>query len=210
MERPLRADAQRNREQIVDAARRLFAEQGINAPMEEVARRAGVGVGTLYRRFPDRDALIYAVAVSAMRLMADLARAAWAEAPDPWSALVQYVRGCAELRPGMLQSGLDPRLHDAIRRDPELAEERAVLQDLLNRMLSGAQAAGSLRPDVGVGDVMLLITQLTGQLPALPPAMVDVLPSRFLELMLDGLRVEQPSPLPGQAITGERIAHPRG
>lgn len=209
MERALRADARRNREQIVEAARKLFAEQGINAPMEEVARRAGVGVGTLYRRFPDRDALIYAVAVAAMRLLAELARKAWAEAPDPWAALVQYVRGCAELRPGMLQAGLDPRLHDAIRRDPELASERAILQDLLGKMISGAQMAGKMREDVGAGDLMLLITQLTGRLPDLPPAMAEVLPSRFLELMLDGLRAEGASPLPGQVISGERIAHPR-
>lgn len=209
VERALRADARRNREQIIEAARQLFAEQGVNAPMEEVAHRAGVGVGTLYRRFPDRDALIYAVAVEAMRMLAELARQAWADAPDPWGALVAYVHGCADLRPGMLQSGLDPRLHDAIRRDPELAGERKTLMDLLNRMVSGAQAAGVMRADVGPGDLMLLITQLTGQLPDLPPKLVEVLPRRFLELMLDGMRVTDASPLPGELISGERIAHPR-
>jgi AcrR family transcriptional regulator len=208
LERPLRADAQRNREQIIEAALTLFAAQGINAPMEEVARRAGVGVGTLYRRFPDRDALIYAVAVAAMRRLAELARTAWAESSDPWDALARYVRGCAELRPGALQTGLDPRLHDAIRQDPELSGERAELMNLLGRMVSGAQAAGILRTDVGPGDIMLLITQLTGLLPDLPAPMVEVLPSRYLQLMLDGLRVERPSPLPGQAITGERLARP--
>ncbi|GAB3434680.1 TetR/AcrR family transcriptional regulator [Flindersiella endophytica] len=210
MERPLRADAQRNRGQIIEAALTLFAEQGINAPMEEVARRAGVGVGTLYRRFPDRDALIYAVAVEAMRRLASLARTAWEASSDPWDALVRYVRGCAELRPGSLQTGLDPRLHDAIRQDPELAGERAELMDLLGRMVSGAQAAGVLRADVGPGDIMLLITQLTGLLPDLPGPMVDLLPSRYLELMLAGLRATDAPPLPGTPISGERLANRRG
>jgi AcrR family transcriptional regulator len=210
LERPLRADALRNREQIVSTALVLFAEQGINAPMEEVARRAGVGVGTLYRRFPDRDALIYAVAVAAMRRLAELARVAWAEGSDPWDALVLYVRGCADLRPGMLQTGLDPRLHDAIRQDPELAGERAELMDLLGRMVSGAQAAGVLRTDVGPGDIMLLITQLTGLLPDLPGPMVELLPSRYLELMLAGLSATDAPPLPGEPISGERLADRRG
>src|SRR5688572_25450825 len=95
----LRADAQRNREQIIDAARALFVERGADVPMEEIAHRAGVGVGTLYRRFPDREALIRAVALDTFRRVVALACAAEAEEPDGWRALTRFVRqSAADLR----------------------------------------------------------------------------------------------------------------
>src|SRR4051794_29077547 len=97
-ETPLRADARRNRDQIIAAARVIFVEQGADVPMEEIARTAGVGVGTLYRRFPDRDALIRAVAVDNFdRVLID-AKAAAEEEPTAWAALVWLLHQSVELQ----------------------------------------------------------------------------------------------------------------
>ena len=97
---PLRADARRNREQIICAARELFLEQGIHASLEEIARRAGVGIATLYRRFPDRYTLVQQVALENMALVgAELDRAT-AEHPDAWGALAQLIRRLVDLRVG--------------------------------------------------------------------------------------------------------------
>jgi AcrR family transcriptional regulator len=94
----LRADARRNRGQLVEAAGALFAERGPDVPMEEIARRAGVGVGTLYRRFPDRDALVRAVAFVSFHRVVENARGAAAE-PDGWAGITRFVRrSVADLR----------------------------------------------------------------------------------------------------------------
>src|SRR5690606_13382420 len=91
-EHRLRADARRNRDQIVAAASRLFARGGADAPMEEIARAASVGVGTLYRRFPDREALIVAVAGKSTRDLHAQLEAARAEEPTAWAALERFLR----------------------------------------------------------------------------------------------------------------------
>src|SRR4051812_21699365 len=94
----LRADARRNRDQIITTARSVFAERGYDVPMDEIARAAGVGVGTLYRRFPDRDALVRAVATDSLTRIVGEARAAEAEEPTAWQALVRFLTRSAELQ----------------------------------------------------------------------------------------------------------------
>src|SRR5690349_15235935 len=94
----LRADARRNRAQILAAARDVFAEQGAGAPLDEVARRAGVGIATLYRRFPDRQSLIGAVALDILGAIAHEARRALAEEPDAFRALARYMHRAIDLR----------------------------------------------------------------------------------------------------------------
>src|SRR5262245_1196857 len=88
--RSLRADASRNRDQILAAARDVFIERGVDAPLDDIARRAGVGIATLYRRFPDRPALIAAVALDIMQQTTDEARRALSEEPDAFRALARY------------------------------------------------------------------------------------------------------------------------
>ena len=99
--RPLRADAQRNRDKIVAAARDCFAEAGLDAQMEDVARRAGVGVGTVYRHFPTKDALVRALIVAQMEAMTARAPEFLAEAErDAWGAFAGFMRACADKHEG--------------------------------------------------------------------------------------------------------------
>jgi AcrR family transcriptional regulator len=181
----LRADARRNRDQLVVAAVDLLLEQGVDVPLEEIARRAGVGIGTLYRRFPEREALLRAASYEGLRRLADTGEAAWREEPDAWHALSRFLRGCAELRLGALMSAIEPRLHDAIRAAPELHEVRQAVIDLVERMTTGAQAEGALRKDVSPADISLLISL---QIYVPPSQSTSDAVSRVVDLMLDGLR----------------------
>src|SRR5712692_7571617 len=97
-DRGLRADAARNREHVLAAAREVFVEQGADAPLDDIARRAGVGIATLYRRFPDREALVRAVALDVLTRAGGEARAAEAEEPDPFRALGRYMHRALDLR----------------------------------------------------------------------------------------------------------------
>jgi AcrR family transcriptional regulator len=96
--RPLRADARRNREQLLAAARDVFVEQGPGAPLDEIAKRAGVGIATLYRRFPDRESLMRTVLLDVLGRVGHQARLAQAEEPDAFSALVRYMHEAVDLR----------------------------------------------------------------------------------------------------------------
>ncbi|NJP92964.1 TetR/AcrR family transcriptional regulator [Nonomuraea sp. FMUSA5-5] len=199
----LRADARRNRELIVAAARELFLEQGVDVALEEVARRAGVGIGTLYRRFPDRDALLHAVGEQTLTRLAGLAEAAWAEEPDAWHALRRFLRGCAELRLGELSSKLEPHLHQPLRAGHDLRELRQRSIDLLLRMTERAQADGHLRPDIGPGDLALLMTLHVHTPPGLPAGEAV---ARVTEIVLDGLRAGPgATTLPGTALSGDDL-----
>ncbi|HEY3681937.1 MAG TPA: helix-turn-helix domain-containing protein [Streptosporangiaceae bacterium] len=198
---PMRADARRNRDRIVAAARDLFIERGADAPMEEIARRAGVGVGTLYRRFPDRTALHREVARHTAGRMRDLAESALAEEPDSWSALRRFVTRSCTLRTGPLKSIIDPDLNAVLRGDPELEDAEAATFTAVERIVTSAQDEGSLRRDVGSGDVIMLIGRLTCSPDELPPGLEDVAPARMVSITLDGLRAADPTELPGSPIT---------
>ena len=181
----LRADARRNRDQIVAAALDLFLDRGIDVPLEEIANRAGVGIGTLYRRFPDRNTLTRAVAYEGLHRMVDMAQAAWQDEPDAWQALCRFLHGCVEMRLGALQSAVEPRLHDEIRAAPELRTARRELSDLIDRMTTHAKAAGTLRHDVGSAEVGLLMSL---QIYAPPDVPNEPAVRRVVDIMLDGLR----------------------
>jgi AcrR family transcriptional regulator len=185
---PLRADARRNQELIVAAARTLFQERGVDIPMDEIARAAGVGVGTLYRRFPDREALLLAVTVDTIRRLAELAKAAWDDEPDAWSALTKFVRGCAEFRLDALQAATTPQLEARVLADPELAAAQTCWTEHVEMMVSGAQRDGTMRADVSSGELIAIISMLICHPPAMPAPLVDVVRARFLEVTLDGLR----------------------
>ncbi|WP_217369354.1 TetR/AcrR family transcriptional regulator [Nonomuraea antri] len=190
----LRADARRNRDLIVTAARRLFLDQGVDVPLEEVARRAGVGIGTLYRRFPDRDALLRAVGEDTLRRLADLVETAQREEPDAWHALCRFLRSSAELRLGELSARLDPHLHQRIRAGHDLAEIRQRVVTAVLELTARAQADGALRPDAGPLDVAMLMTLSVYAPPGVPG---DQAVRRVMEIMLDGLRAGGGSGLPG-------------
>ncbi|GAA4821410.1 TetR/AcrR family transcriptional regulator [Streptomyces ziwulingensis] len=200
-----RADAQRNRERIVTAAREMFVELGPDVPLDDVARRAGVGNATVYRNFPDRDALVREVVCSVMDRTARAARIALAESGDAFAALERFVHVSADER----ISALCPMISSTFDQDhPDLRAARERVEELVGEVMDRARAAGQLRGDVGVGDLMVAVAQLSR-----PPAGTrcprgDRFAHRHLQLFLDGLRAPARSTLPGAAVTMEDLRRP--
>jgi AcrR family transcriptional regulator len=198
----LRADASRNRERIVNAARELIVEFGPEVPLDEVARRAGVGNATLYRHFSDRTELVRQVTLSVMARTSQRAEAALDEEPDAFSALCRFVFEAAEERIGALCSMVSSAF-DA--RDPEAAAQVARLERSIAAIMDRAQGAGQLRDDIAVGDLMVALTQLTRPLPGTGCVGFDRFVHRHLQLFLDGLRTPARSVLGGTAATLEDL-----
>jgi AcrR family transcriptional regulator len=180
----LRADAARNRERIVAAARRVVSRDGAEARMDAIAREAGVGVGTVYRRFPTKDELV----ASVLQEFADAAFegiSAAAEAPDPWTAFEGSLHALA----GTLAQnrGLLDALEPEVRRSQPVLEVRGRLLATLEPVLAGAQDAGVVRADVEITDVLALASLVT----RMPAPVREEDPrgwERFLAVVLDGLR----------------------
>ncbi|MFF4712032.1 TetR/AcrR family transcriptional regulator [Streptomyces eurythermus] len=217
---PLRVDAQRNLEHVLRAAREVFGELGYGAPMEDVARRARVGVGTVYRRFPSKDVLVRRIAEEETARLTEQARAALGQEDEPWSALSRFLRtsvasGAGRLLPpqvlrvgsagsdGSEASGApgDEARVPQQRVQPGNGELRLVpdesslgaddagagaLLDVVGQLVERARAAGELRADVSVGDVLLVIATAA---PSLPDAAQQAAASaRLLDILLEGLR----------------------
>ena len=154
--RPLRRDARENRERILVAAREAFAEVGIDVSVEEIAHRAGVGMGTLYRRFPTKDALIDAVFEQHLDRIAASCRAQRSTEPDAWTAFLGYLTDVVALQARRLWALPDPR------RVPERGgsgrrRARTRLQPLVQQLIERAQSAGELRPDIVYEDISVLL-----------------------------------------------------
>ncbi|MEV4558907.1 TetR/AcrR family transcriptional regulator [Kitasatospora sp. NPDC049285] len=198
-----RADATRNRARIVTAAREAFVEYGAMAPLDEIARRAGVGNATLYRNFADRAMLIQEVSLQVMERIVAHAHAATAEEPDSFAAFSRFVHAAADERIGalcpLLSDTVDPHC-------PELSEARVEMKQVTDDLISRAQADGLLRSDVGAGDVVVALAQLTRPLPGFGCLDLDPYVHRHLQLLLDGLRAPAPSELPGRAATLEDLS----
>ncbi|MFJ8232805.1 TetR/AcrR family transcriptional regulator [Streptomyces sp. NPDC094448] len=245
---PLRVDAQRNLEHVLRAAREVFGELGYGAPMEDVARRARVGVGTVYRRFPSKDVLVRRIAEEETSRLTDQARTALGQEEEPWSALSRFLRTSVAsgagrlLPPQVLRVGVDPAEEEAAaaavsaegRDQTRVPHQRAVdagpgvataglvggelrvveqrsgapvpgagisagssvpgaddagaadLLEVVGQLVDRARAAGELRGDVTVADVLLVIATAA---PALPdPAQQAAASARLLDILLEGLR----------------------
>jgi AcrR family transcriptional regulator len=179
-ERPLRADARRNRERILEAARGACAEHGASVQIDDVARSAGVGVGTVYRHFPTKDALIEALVAEKFRITGENLRQAL-QIEDPWEAFAEGLRRNAEVM------AADAGLRDAlIRLGPSVVhtgDAREELDAIAAQLVGRAQAAGVLRQDVTVQDIGALMGGLCTSM-----AHPELDWRRHLELLLDGLR----------------------
>lgn len=198
----LRADARRNRDQILAAARTIFAAQGAEVPMEEIARAAGVGVGTLYRRFPDRDALIRAVAIDNFdRVLVD-AKAAKEEEPTHWDALIRLLHQSMDLQLSVQLAMVSPRALAILKSDPAVKALRDDLIVVMDGFVLGAQQEGKLRLDVATGDVAMLFATLLRQMPGKAEEVSRMATTRCIGIMIDGLKAGENSPLPGRALTG--------
>jgi AcrR family transcriptional regulator len=233
---PLRVDAQRNLEHVLRAAREVFGELGYGAPMEDVARRARVGVGTVYRRFPSKDVLVRRIAEEETSRLTDQARSALGQEDEPWSALSRFLRtsvasGAGRLLPpqvlrvgvdvdsdvdGAVQAGeptvvpgsddgrSEIRVPQQRQGDDQsetrpaegLSAEEAGVEDddsgagelleVVGRLVDRARAAGELRRDVTVADVLLVIATAAPSLP--DAAQQAAASSRLLDILLEGLR----------------------
>jgi AcrR family transcriptional regulator len=192
VKRGLRADAWRNRRRILDAAREAMLEHGPDVPLDEIARRAGVGNATVYRRFSDRQALILQVVLDTTTALTAEAESALAEEPDAYQALRRFVHRAADLRVG----AVFPLLTE-VTKSEEFFESRDQFAQMIDRIMGEAIASGLLRPDVALGDLMVGLTQLTRPLPGKDRADADRFAHRHLELLLDGMRAPQRSQLPG-------------
>lgn len=180
LQRPKRADARRNYDKLVAAARDAFAEHGTSASLEEVARRAGVGIGTLYRRFPSRQELLEAVYVEEL---ADVCQSA-DELTDlpPWEALSAWLHRLVEYVGR--KHALAEELWNYLDRDAEFFSGcRTALFVAGEPLLARAQAAHEVREDVDYNDVIQMVGGI-GKNPATPPEQV----ARILDIALDGLR----------------------
>ncbi|WP_329410920.1 TetR/AcrR family transcriptional regulator [Streptomyces sp. NBC_00704] len=200
-----RADALRNRERIVTAAREMFTEFGPDVPLDEIARRAGVGNATVYRNFPDRDALVREVVCSVLDRTVRAGQVALDETGDAFGALERFVHAAADER----ISALCPMVSSTFdEHHPDLEAARERVERIIEEVMDRAKSAGQLRPDVGVGDLMIVVAQLSR-----PPAgtacpSVDRFVHRHLQLFLDGLRAPAPSVLPGAPMTMEDLRRP--
>lgn len=202
----MRADARRNRARIVVAARDVFVEQGPRAPLEEISRRAGTGIATLYRRFGDRQALMRAVVLDALQRTTEEAHRAVDEEPDPFAALIRYMHGALDTR----IAAVIPVLVDEVALDDE---ETLRARDRSTRAVQGlidaAHRAATLRPDVSFGDISVLIGRLSRPLPGgFAGELNDQLAHRHLELLVGGLRARSDgtaAALSGPAMTLEDL-----
>ena len=177
--RPARADARENQRRILETATAVFAESG-EASLNEIARRAGVGPGTLYRHFPTREALILAVYRQEIQALADLAPALLAEHP-PVLALRLWLDQTA--RYGQLKYGAAAVIHAATSAGLE-SEAYALVTGAISALLGAGQEAGLLRPDIEPGDFLLLISFLW-RIPPDPGAEAQA--ARMIGLVLDGV-----------------------
>ncbi|MFF2042272.1 TetR/AcrR family transcriptional regulator [Kitasatospora sp. NPDC058170] len=183
-ERPLRADAARNRARLLDVATEVFTTRGVGVPTEEIARAAGVGVGTLFRHFPTKEALLEAVMVR--RLEAIAARTArLAAGSEPAEAFLACFRlvidrsaGRNEFAQALAAAGVDA--HAA------LQESSTAIRAQLAELLTGAQQAGAVRPDLGLPE---LIALMVGTTTAMEHLGADpVARERIFEVVFDGMR----------------------
>jgi AcrR family transcriptional regulator len=181
-ERPLRADARRNREAIIDAARAIVAEQGVEAQIQDVARKAGLGVGTVYRHFATKDALMGALVSMAARDNAAMARQAM-EAEDPWEGFAGLVRTCCET----MAADAAKRRSWQVASDAAMAyaaDAKAEMIANTTAVIERAHDAGVLREDFVPLDMPGLMCGLAAAIDAQVPGGWK----RLVEFSLDGLR----------------------
>ena len=197
MTAPLRADAERNRQRLLAAAKDLFATRGLDVTLDDVARHAGVGTGTAYRRFPNKDALVDALMVDRIGELADIAKECL-EDPDPWVGLTSYFDRALALQAA--DRGLKEVLFSAGRGRERSNHARRAIAPVVMKLVQRAKEAGVVRDDIDTTDVPIINFMLY--------TIVDFsrgfepdLYKRYLAIVLDGLRPrEDRQPLPVDAL----------
>jgi len=197
---PLRKDAQRNRERLVEAARAVFAERGLDVALDEVARRAGVSIGTLYNRFPTRADLVAAVFAERAETVVGICEHALAMG-DPWDGFVHFVEQTSRMQAADRgYNDLSARSIPQAAPTPDLERGHALMTEVVER----AKRAGALRGDFVLADMAFVIWAISRTIEATG----DVEPQawrRHLGFVLDGLRAPAAHPLPVPALTDEQV-----
>jgi AcrR family transcriptional regulator len=201
-ERPLRRDAERNRLRILQAAREVFADRGLDASLDQIAAHAGVGVGTVYRRFADKDALIDALFEERIDEIAAAAQRALS-ASDPWEGLVGYLQQANALL--ARDRGLRQVLRSRGAHKTERAREKIV--PIATELVARAQQAGSLRADLDVFD-LAVIDLMVSAIADMTREVSPELWQRALTIIIDGLATtrQTPTPLPGKPLDRDQLA----
>jgi len=190
--RPLRADAKLNRDRILAAAAKLFAERGLSVPLEEIADCAGVGVATLYRRFPTRADLAAAAFERSISRYTEAVDRALAN-PRPWDGFRALIFDLCELQAN--DAGMRDLLTTAFPSSPEIEERTKAAVEKVKVLITRAQEDGSLRPDVVMADLVVMLLANAGVLKATGNAAPDAW-RRFAALMVDSFRAQPDAPLP--------------
>jgi len=210
--RGLRADATRNRVAILSAAREVFAEQGLQAPLDEIARRADVGIATLYRRFPTRERLVAAALVGKISQYASAARQALAN-PDPWAGFAELVGRICELQ--ATDRGLAELLSMTLPASAEVELLRTQAHADVIELVQRAKAAGRLRADFAIEDLMLVLIANSAIAHIAGPDAPDAW-RRFAALVLDafqhsgGETLPKPPSAAQMTLAMARLARNRG
>ncbi len=183
-DRPLRADAARNRAKVLEVAYATFAAEGLAVPIDEIARRAGVGAGTVYRHFPTKEALFEAVFTDRIRHIVDDGRALL-DTAGPGEALYTFLRNM--VRDGAADHGLvDALAGYGIDMDTAAPGAEAEFLGVLDELLSAAQRAGTARADVGVPEVKALLVVCKSS-----QGYGDQVSERVTDVIIDGLRADR-------------------
>ncbi|WP_214404216.1 TetR/AcrR family transcriptional regulator [Pseudonocardia lacus] len=202
--RPLRRDAERNRRRILDAARALVAERGLDVSHDDIARAADLGVGTVYRRFPDKQELFDELLAERVEDLVTAAERARGRA-DPWEGLREFVTATLEHQAG--DPGLRGLMGHGQGRGLALRARRRMAAAVVE-LVERAHASGQLRPEIGVGDVAvaeIMVTEIVDRAGPVDPELWR----RALAVVLEGFRARGGPPLPGAAppmSTVERLA----
>ena len=198
--RPLRADAERNRARILAAAAEVFADRGLDVSLDDIAAHAGVGVGTVYRRFPDKDALIDALFEDKIDRAVALADEAL-EIEDPWEGFTTFMRGMCRMQAG--DRGFKDALLATDRGRERVAGARERIAPRALKLLARAQEAGAVRSDLGPFDVPMLNLCVS----LIADRTRDVAPDyweRVLTIIIDGLAANGPTtPMPVEPLDRE-------
>jgi AcrR family transcriptional regulator len=188
--RPLRADAARNRELLLAAAAEEFAEHGLDASVADIARRAGVGKGTVFRHFATKDDLLAAIVLDRIDAL-NVVGERLLQAADPGAALLEFLTAAAHQRQQLDLSFLQ----EAGELNPEVTRVRAQMFQTVGTLVERARKHGTVRADVTGTDVILLMCAPNYVTSYLPDASPDLW-KRYLAIIFDGLRAEGAHPLP--------------
>ena len=202
--RPLRRDAERNRLLILSAARTVFAQRGLDASLDEIAKEAGLGVGTVYRRFPNREALIEALLtdmLGGIERILDEAQAmprAWDGLSHFMAALLQSQAVDKALRDVLLARKIHERMHEDVFRER--------IEGALKEIVARAQQQGDLRPDITATDIGVLEIAAVGIVELTASAVTPEIWRRYLSIILDGLRARpDTTPLEPPALDDDQM-----